>query len=76
MPRRDIRRSVDPAQTNETLCEGESMKTANPLNMTYEDFSAWAVGFLLLEIGRGEKIRDIVYHILDLAQRNTVFGKG
>lgn len=48
-------------------------KTA--LEMDFEEFLAWSVGMVLFGIGRGEKLRDIMRHILNHASRNEVWGR-
>lgn len=49
------------------------MKTA--LEMDFNEFLAWATGFVITGLGEGRTIRDSMYCVLDHALRNEVFGK-
>lgn len=48
------------------------MKSA--LEMEFSEFVDWATGHVLLGLGRGEGLRNILHSIVDHACRNTVFG--
>ena len=42
--------------------------------MTFEEFCAWATGFILFGIGSGDKLQVLVHTIVNQAAMNTVFG--
>jgi hypothetical protein len=50
----------------------KAMKPAT--EMEFNEFVDWATGHILLGIGNGRSLRELVHSVVDLALRNTVFG--
>lgn len=50
------------------------MKTA--LDMGFDEFVRWATGYILLGIGEGRALKDLMHTVIDHACRNKIFGKG
>lgn len=46
------------------------------VDMDYQEFINWAVGYILMGIGEGRALRDLVHTVIDQAVSNKVFGKG
>lgn len=44
--------------------------------MTFNEFTAWATGYILFGIGEGTSLKTLVHVVVDQAARNTIFGGG
>ncbi len=42
--------------------------------MNFNDFHAWATGYVLLQLGEGISLRRSLHVVIDQAAKNTVFG--
>lgn len=49
-------------------------KSETALTMEFNEFVAWATGYVVLGIGKGQDIRDLLRYVIDCAVRNTAFG--
>lgn len=50
------------------------MKTA--LDMEFDEFVRWATGYVLMGIGGGTPLKELMDTVIDHACRNKIFGKG
>jgi hypothetical protein len=61
-------------------CIGQSTKNSeshimkSQLDMTFNEFTDWATGYVLIGLGSGENLRSIMHGIIDNAIRNKIFG--
>lgn len=52
-------------------------RTAKPATeMTFNEFRAWATGYVLFGIGEGTALQTLMHTVVDQASRNIHFGRG
>lgn len=52
----------------------EKYKELLAKDMEFDDFVKWATGYILLGIGEGRPLRDLVWMIVNQAAQNKNFG--
>tara|TARA_Y100000310_G_scaffold308553_1_gene351774 strand:+ start:5963 stop:6181 length:219 start_codon:yes stop_codon:yes gene_type:complete len=47
----------------------------SPIEMDFNEFKAWATGYILFGIGEGQTLKSLIHTIVDQAARNEKFGR-